>query len=205
MAGADRAGPRADAPSGTDRGAHASVTVPTVNADDAGQATPRSADEPQRQAFASFDDLYGATHDEIARALCLAVSHTELGQDAAAEAFTRALHHWDKVSRCANPAGWVYRVGLNWARSRLRKYSRERYFDAEIRTASTPPIDVDPALGDALRQLSPEHRAVVVGRCFLDWSEADVADALEIPPGTVKSRLHRALAQLSTLLEAPDA
>lgn len=49
----------------------------------------------------------------------------------------------------------------------------------------------------ALQALSPEHRAVVVGKFYLDWSEQQLATALDIRPGTVKSRLSRALTRLA--------
>ena len=64
---------------------------------------------------------------------------------------------------------------------------------------AVPPRDA--RLIEALRQLSFDHRCVVVGRYYLDWSEAQLAEALDVAPGTVKSRLSRALAQLASLLE----
>ena len=48
----------------------------------------------------------------------------------------------------------------------------------------------------ALRALPLDQRAVVVLRYYLDWSQEDVAAALDIPVGTVKSRIHRALKKL---------
>jgi len=59
----------------------------------------------------------------------------------------------------------------------------------------------DAQLVAALGQLSIDHRTVVVGRYYLDWSEAQLAEALDVAPGTVKSRLSRALIQLSNLME----
>ncbi|MBL8116520.1 MAG: RNA polymerase sigma factor [Anaerolineae bacterium] len=53
---------------------------------------------------------------------------------------------------------------------------------------------------DALSLLSPERRAVIVLRFYLDRSEIEIADALDIPVGTVKSRLHAAKRQLRNLL-----
>ena len=149
--------------------------------------------------FGSFFELH---HAQMVRALTLALGDAELGRDAAAEGFVRALQRWSTVSRLSNPAGWVYRAGINWARSRWRKTRRERLglaIDGEERPA-TP---TDEALVSALRELSVDHRTVVVGRYYLDWSEAQLATALDIAPGTVKSRLHRALTQLSELME-PD-
>jgi len=155
-------------------------------------------------ATAGFDGFFVDTFPSMARALALALGDAELGRDAAAEGFTRALPRWDRVSGYDNPAGWVYRAGLNWGRSRWRKKRRE--------VGGLPAVDrAEPAsvpdadLVAALRQLSVDHRAVVVGRYYLDWSEAQLATALDIAPGTVKSRLSRALNTLAEILEDDHA
>ena len=148
---------------------------------------------------ALFDRFFVEHHPAMVRALTLTVGDVELGRDAAAEGFTRALQRWSKVSNFDNPAGWVYRVGLNWARSRRRKIMREvaaRPHDEPF-TQTHP----DQSLIAALRSLSVDHRAVIVGRYYLDWSESSLAAALDVAPGTVKSRLSRALDQLASLLE----
>ncbi len=139
----------------------------------------------------SFEAFFAAHHTPLVRALSLALGDVELGRDAASEGFVRALQRWDRVAGYDNPAGWIYRVGLNWARSRRRKAVREvSARPTEYAFASSEP---DFALATALRSLSLDHRAVVVARYFLDWSEADVAAALGIAAGTAKSRLSRAL------------
>ena len=150
-----------------------------------------------------FDEFFTRHHTQLVRALSLALGDVEFGRDAAAEGFARALERWSVVSTYVNPSGWVYRVGLNWARSGRRRLRRERL---GMRLADGPAADVAPrdaALVAALGQLSIEHRTVVVGRYYLDWSEAELADALDVAPGTVKSRLSRALTRLATLLEEP--
>lgn len=148
-----------------------------------------------------FDAFCEREHRTLARALALALDDRELGRDAAAEALSRAWSRWSSVSQMDNAAGWVYRVGLNWGRSRLRRHRRE------VTTAFPPELgasaaDFDDGLAAALAQLSADHRAVVVARYYLDWSEATTADALGIPPGTVKSRLSRALTQLDEHLRS---
>jgi RNA polymerase sigma-70 factor (ECF subfamily) len=147
-----------------------------------------------------FDGFFAHHHAEMVRALALTLGDAEFGRDAAAEGFARALQRWSKVSTYENPAGWVYRVGLNWARSRRRKSRRERV--GLIVDGPAPSVTpTDATLVAALGQLSIDHRTVVVGKYYLDWSEAQLAAALDIAPGTVKSRLSRALAQLAALME----
>jgi RNA polymerase sigma-70 factor (ECF subfamily) len=149
---------------------------------------------------ADFDTFFANNYAELVRALAVALGDVEFGRDAASEGFTRALQRWSSVSQFSNPAGWVYRVGLNWAHSRWRKSRRERT-GLLVDTAAPAVAGVDASLVVALQQLSLDHRSVVVGRYYFDWSEAQLAAALDIAPGTVKSRLSRALTQLAQLLE----
>jgi RNA polymerase sigma-70 factor (ECF subfamily) len=153
-----------------------------------------------------FDGFFLARHDAMVRALSLTLGDDELGRDAASEGFARALQRWNRVSRYDNPAGWVYRVGLNWALSRRRRSRREVLVGdtgSDDRRAISPvlaPAVADPSITTALKTLSIDHRAVVVGRYYLDWSERQLAEALDVAPGTVKSRLSRALARLQEIL-----
>jgi RNA polymerase sigma-70 factor, ECF subfamily len=147
-----------------------------------------------------FDTFFAQHHAGMVRALTLTLGDVEFGRDAASEGFARALQRWPAVSHYANPSGWVYRVGLNWARSRARKRRRER-LGVTLEASVAPAGGRDHELVDALRTLSIDHRTVVVGRYYLDWSEAELAAALDVAPGTVKSRLSRALTELARIME----
>ncbi|MCP5028345.1 MAG: sigma-70 family RNA polymerase sigma factor [Actinomycetia bacterium] len=150
----------------------------------------------------SFEDFYRDSHERMARALTLTLGNRSLALDATDEAFARAWSRWATVCSHTNPEGWVYRVALNWATSWLRKVRRERpdvYID---RPAPATGRDLD--LDRALERLSVDHRSVVVLRHLGGWSTEEVANALEISPGTVKSRLSRALDQLSADLNDPE-
>lgn len=147
-----------------------------------------------------FDDFYVSSASRIRRTLSVIIGDHDLAGEATDEAMTRAYERWNRISRFENPAGWVYRVGLNWAKRQMRR----RSYDVTPLAVSTrigePPIP-DPSLWKALDRLSTDHRTVVVLRYSEDWSVAQIADALDIPAGTVKSRLHRALNQLREELE----
>ncbi|MDG2114641.1 MAG: sigma-70 family RNA polymerase sigma factor [Actinomycetota bacterium] len=132
----------------------------------------------------------------MSQALVLAVGDEQLGVEAAAEGFSRAFERWDSVSRYGNPRGWVYRVGLNWARSWLRRRKTERARQERLRAGSVDRLP-DPDLERALATLTPAQRDVVIMRFFLDLSVIETADSLGVAPGTVKSRLSRALAHLN--------
>jgi RNA polymerase sigma-70 factor (ECF subfamily) len=111
----------------------------------------------------------------------------------------RAYERWATVSRLDRPEGWVYRVGLNWSVSILRRRRRSPHRLYEPVTVDGPQV-ADPDVREALGALDVKHRSVVVCRHLLGWSVADTATALGLREGTVKSRLHRALQTLQSRL-----
>jgi DNA-directed RNA polymerase specialized sigma24 family protein len=153
----------------------------------------------------SFDAFYRGQIDAIYRALAVVLADRELAREAADEAMVRAYASWSRVATYDNPAGWVFRVGLNWATSRRRRSRREVPLNQYIGAAVDPPDPTTVQALAALGRLSLAQRAVVVCRVLLDLSTTDTAEALGIAVGTVKSRLARALAELRTDLEEGDA
>lgn len=149
---------------------------------------------------AAFEAFYRAHRDEIAAALALTCGNVVVGAEAADEAMARALARWASVGAMDNPAGWVYRVGLNWSRSGFRRTRRED-LGAPVEELARLDPNIDPDLADAIATLSVDHRSVVVLRYLLEYSSAETAEALGISEGTVKSRLSRALDQLRARLD----
>lgn len=107
---------------------------------------------------------------------------------------------------------WAYRVTFNACIDELRRRQRRPLPAEALPEAPSPSgvpidelvpgrVDVDAALG----RLSPEFRAAVVLRdlCGLDYAE--IAEVLEVPPGTVRSRIARGRATLASLLRNPAA
>ncbi len=148
----------------------------------------------------SFDEFYAVGRGPLVRGLALTLGDADLAAEAADEALTRAYLRWSQVSHLDNPAGWAYRVGLNWARSILRRRRGPARAVYEATSIDLPPM-ADPEIHAALGGLSVKQRGVVVCRFLLGWTEQETADALGIRLGTVKSRQHRALAELSQTLD----
>jgi RNA polymerase sigma factor (sigma-70 family) len=151
-----------------------------------------------------FEDFYRAERSTVLRAVVYALDDVDLGVEATDEAMARAYERWHEVRAMTSPAGWVFRVAVNHGRNRVRRRLLER--------RKPPPTDrdrpdvegvADPALARALTRLPIDQRTVVVLRYHLDWSIEAIAEALDCPPGTVKSRLHRGLLRLESMLEAP--
>jgi RNA polymerase sigma-70 factor (ECF subfamily) len=154
-----------------------------------------SDSHPLGRSRSDFEVFYADRSDEVYRTLAVTLRNSELAREATDEAMVRAYSRWSKVKRFSNPSGWVYRVAYNWALDRLR-HGETPIGDFADRSVDDPLPRPD--LARALDSLPVEHRAVVVLRVVHDWSEEDVAYALDIPVGTVKSRLSRALQTLRT-------
>lgn len=142
----------------------------------------------------SFEVFYQGSRDRLYRALALAFGDADIAADAVDEAMTRALERWDEVARYENPAGWVYRVGLHWGRSVQRRHSRvpKRFSGCESYEMSVP----EPGLAEAVAALPHRYRTVIVARYYLQWTPAEIAEAMRVPGATVRSRLKRALERL---------
>lgn len=147
----------------------------------------------------SFPDFYRSSRDRLAGALALTLGDVHLGADAVDEAMVRAYQRWDRVGAFDDPAARVYRVALNWATSVLQRRNCAPSLPAEKWVEDTVSV-AEPAVAAALAALSVDQRSVIVCRYYLGMSEHEAASALGIRPGTVKSRLHRALRELERRL-----
>lgn len=150
-----------------------------------------------------FTVFYEEWRQQVRRGLVLALGDVGLADEAVDEAMTRALTNWERVREYHRPDGWLYRVGLNWARGMFRKRRYELLTNLEPSLHVTSDPLPDPDLIKAVARLSLKLRAVVVARYYLDLSTSEVAETLEIPEGTVKSRLSRALEKLARDLGEP--
>ena len=151
----------------------------------------------QRGSERAVDELFARHWPDAYRTALLIAHDRAAAEDIAQEAFLSALRALPRFDRSRPLRPWLHRIVVNraidWARA--RRLRREVGVDAVAEVAA--PEEVDPAglgeLGAALRRLSPEHRAVVVMRYLLELMPGEIAEALDLPRGTVNSRLRRAL------------
>lgn len=143
----------------------------------------------------SFEGFFRRASKSLFRAVALAVGDVDLAEEAVNEAMVRAYERWERVAGLESPEGWVYRVAVNWATSRLRR-GKFLSNSSVPHTVSHDPEVADPQVAAAIRKLSLRHREVIVARYLLDMSEAEMATAIGVSHGTVKSRLSRALRTL---------
>ena len=122
-------------------------------------------------------------------------------EDLAQTTLVRCYTSWDRVATADNREAYVYRMLRNCLRdSKRRRWWAERPTERIPDSASpdrTAHVDTADAVHRAMEGLSRINREVVVLRYFVQLTEQQTADVLDIPTGTVKSRLSRALAQLA--------
>src|SRR5881227_1002849 len=136
------------------------------------------------------------------RAAYLVVHDSAAAEDIAQEAFLAAVRGLDRFDRRRPFGPWLHRIVVN----RAIDWSRARALRAEVAAsadaAAAPDArDVSDELMAGLRALAPDHRAVVVLRYLLEYTPGEIADLLDLPRGTVNSRLRRALDQLKGRVE----
>jgi RNA polymerase sigma-70 factor (ECF subfamily) len=151
-------------------------------------------------------------HQEAAfRLAYLLVGDSDEAEDVAQEAFIRAYRALERFDSTRPFRPWLLSIAANLARNRRRSVARylaalNRVLRAEpervasVQQASAQHMEAQ-ALWQAVRRLGEPDQQVIYLRYFLEISEAETAEALSLPPGTVKSRLHRALKRLRWMVE----
>jgi RNA polymerase sigma-70 factor (ECF subfamily) len=127
------------------------------------------------------------------RAAFLVVHDAAAAEDIAQEAFLAAIRRLDRFDRRRPFGPWLHRIVVN----RAIDWARRRQLRAETELLDDGSCDDGRDLSDetlaALSRLTPEHRAVIVLRHLLGYSPGEIAELLDLPRGTVNSRLRRGL------------
>jgi RNA polymerase sigma-70 factor (ECF subfamily) len=138
------------------------------------------------------------------RAAFLIVHDHAAAEDIAQEAFLAAIRRLDRFDRGRRFAPWLYTIvsnrSIDWARARTARRESGHEPPDTAAAPDPPPGRYSDEVLSALRVLSPEHRAVVVLRYVLEFTPGEIARALELPRGTVNSRLRRGLDTLEASL-----
>ena len=179
-----------------------SGTKKTVNAE------PKLIQQARQGDTAAWETLVRQHQEAVFRLGYLLLRNAHDAEDVAQEAFVQAfltLGTFD-VERPFKP--WLLQITRNLAKNRLRSLSRywrmlKRWRQEQDPDAEPAPSRTDESarLWQAVQQLRPKAQEVIYLSYFLEMSEAETAAALDVPPGTVKSRLHRALQQLKVVIE----
>ncbi|HWJ63966.1 MAG TPA: sigma-70 family RNA polymerase sigma factor [Acidimicrobiales bacterium] len=145
---------------------------------------------------AAFDALFVRERTAMVRVAYLLVGSEPLAEEIVQEAFASVYARWDRID---NHGGFLRQCVVNGARSALRRRSLERRKAQLLVDDGTAPAGRE--LLDALAALPLGWRSVVVLRFYEGMTQEEIAVALDMRLGTVKSSLHRGLAKLREALE----
>ncbi len=166
------------------------------------------ADVASPAALADFDAVFLGSHDRLVRTLTLICGDREVAADCVADAFERAYARWRRIGRYEDPVGWIRRVAVHRARDVHRRGERGRRaverLSGRTEVVAHDPTPPDEALLAAVAALPLRQRTVVALHYLDDLPVADIARALRVSEGTVKSNLHDARARLRTRLPSED-
>jgi RNA polymerase sigma factor (sigma-70 family) len=169
---------------------------------------------------AAFGELV-TRHRDLAMRVARVVAPAADLEDAVQEAFVKAWFALARFRRGAPFRPWLCRIVANEAKNRTRSAKRREALVLRSSASSGDPTGIDPdrspeetvlardeaeALVRAMNGLKSDDRLVISYRWLFELSEAETAEALDVPVGTVKSRLSRAMTRLRTrLVEEEEA
>jgi RNA polymerase sigma-70 factor (sigma-E family) len=144
----------------------------------------------------SFEDLYVAEYRPMVRLAFVLLGADGSPEEVVQDSFAKVYERWAALD---NAAGYLRTCVVNGSRDVLRRKRVARWSQRYLAPVSMEfPAD---HLTDALDRLPAKRRAAIVLRYYADLSEAEIAAALGVRPGTVKSLLHRGMAQLREVIE----
>jgi len=166
-------------------------------------------DRARRGDHEAFSVLAGGAVDRLYGIARLILRDTELAEDATQDALVRAWRDLPTLRDVERFDAWLYRIVV---RSCTDIGRHRRRWRAEITILPDEPVGPDSAssladrdqLERGLRRLNDGQRTILALTYFLGLSLAETADALQIPVGTAKSRLHYALEALRAALAADE-
>jgi RNA polymerase sigma-70 factor (ECF subfamily) len=150
-----------------------------------------------------FVEFYESSYTRIVSQILPVVGSLAEAEDITQEAFIRAAARWDRIRDYDAPEAWVRRVALNLAFNTVQRTRRRAVIllRGHRETTAPEPSVERVALSQALARLPLRYRSVIALHYMADLSVQQVADELDLPPATVRTRLARGRRRLAELLD----
>ena len=155
----------------------------------------------------AFDELVGRIGDSLHSVARRILHDTTLAEDATQQALLDAWRHLPQLRDPDRFEAWTHRLLVRACYAQARRERRQRgdlrlLRAGEVVPDATSRIATQDQLDGAFRRLSVEHRTVVVLVHYLGLSPTEAAERMGTPAGTARSRLHYALQEMRSALEA---
>jgi RNA polymerase sigma-70 factor (sigma-E family) len=150
--------------------------------------------------------LFRSEYRGLVRMAALLLDEVGASEEVVQDAFVKLQSGWGRLRDPAKAPAWLRSAVLNGARSRLRHRQVSRRH-LQMVPPPAPSAEAGAMLGDehrkmmaALRALPLRQREALVLKFYVNLPEADIATAMDVSPGTVKTHVHRGLAALQSTL-----
>ncbi|MFP6649351.1 MAG: sigma-70 family RNA polymerase sigma factor [Pirellulaceae bacterium] len=164
--------------------------------------------------LSAWGELIQIHQDRLYNSIVRVVGHPDQARDVVQDAFIQAIENFSSFDGKSQFFTWLYRIAFNRAMTMYRRQkdevsldvAREKVGDETMATSQDQPenrvlnSELVAEVHQALGQLTAEHRAVMVLREIEGCEYEQIAEILDISIGTVRSRLHRARAEMRRLL-----
>jgi RNA polymerase sigma-70 factor (ECF subfamily) len=154
-----------------------------------------------------FATFFANEHLRLGRAVYLITGDASEAEELIQEAMARAYERWDRVSRMAEPAGYVYRIASNLHRRRVGRHRRLAHLQGGLPSSQ---VDVAESAGQvadvwaALRRLTRQQRDAVILVELMGYDAETAGVVLGVSAVSVRVRLHRARLKLRETLGGND-
>jgi len=156
-----------------------------------------------------FDKLIVKYTNRIQQLTISYLKDKQDAEEAAQDTFIKAYKYLDNFRNDSKFYTWLHRIAINTCNRMLENRARQRVDTVdtvdEVAAAATPEStlveeELSAILTDTIENLPPKYKDVFTLRCVDELSYADIAQQLNIPVGTVRSRLSRAKTMLNTAI-----
>lgn len=145
-------------------------------------------------------ELLASHHANVFAFLYRLCGDPHLAEDLMQETFVRALRASERYEARGKVSTWLFSIAANLAKDHWRQQKRHAEVPLDEGTLSVRPDEEGVEVREALLRLPLEQRTVLILRYYHDLSYAEIADALVIPLGTVRSRIHNGLERMKSQL-----
>lgn len=163
----------------------------------------------QKGDMVMFNQMVDRYKDRLMNVIGRMLSSQEEAEDIVQETFVRVYQHRQSFNFKHCFSTWIYTIALNLARNELRKRRKFKFYDITEMQGNEKEFAVDPevpsnlpqALNKAISQLPEKYRVAFMLRDVQELPYDEVAKILDVPLGTVKSRVNRARLMLREKLQ----
>lgn len=163
----------------------------------------------QNGDMVAFNDLAAKYKDRLMNVICRMLNSKQEAEDIVQDTFLRVYQHRDSFNFQHCFSTWIYTIALNLARNELRKRKRFKFLDifdlqgkeGEIAVEMKIPSNLPNVIEKATKSLPDKYKMAFILRDIQEFPYDEIAKIMNIPLGTVKSRVNRARAMLRDKLK----